>query len=176
MAMDLYNRVEGEKYSLSYNTFHVLIEAAMKVGSSLLDMSRLLGQSEEHNLGIQLYNDAKTSGYYINQFTHNVLLTGLLRDKRKGSRSHSVAYQIWTEIKDDHKILDPALFRSGRASSKTTHYLFIGCGACVAMGRMEEAESLIPVMRDLGYDVNAKFYGTLIKVDSLSGNLTEANL
>ena len=45
-----------------------------------------------------------------------MIVTGLLRDKRKGSRSRTAAYSIWCEIKKEDKYFDAALFRAGAST------------------------------------------------------------
>ena len=39
-----------------------------------------------------------------------------------------------------------------------------GCGTCVALGKMDEAEELMPIMRQKGFRPDGRFYNVLIKV------------
>lgn len=86
----------------------------------------------------------------MNPITCTLVITGLLRDKRKGTNSRKLAYQIWSDTKATSTEFDVKFFRAG-------------CDACVSVRRMREAEELIPIMRQKGFRPDIKFYNILIK-------------
>ena len=49
--------------------------------------------------------------------------------------------------------------------SFTDRTVHAGCAACVAVGRMKEAEELIPNMKQKGYRPENRFYNILINVE-----------
>eukprot|EP00210_Caulerpa_lentillifera_P001473 g1413.t1 len=79
-----------------------------------------------------------------------MVITGLLRNKRKGTGNRRLAYEIWSNAQKTSKEFDSGLFRAG-------------CGACVSLRKMREAEELIPIMRQKGLRPDVKFYNILIK-------------
>lgn len=93
----------------------------------------------------------------------------MAKEKRKGQSSASFSYKLWNELKNltlhQNISLDDAAMRAGLIIY-TIYFIQSkkGCSACIAMGKMEEAENLIPIMKKMKIQPDDRMYNIIIKV------------
>ncbi|CAD7695569.1 unnamed protein product [Ostreobium quekettii] len=131
---------------LSYQTYHILMSAALQAGDDLK--------------AVEVFRDLPMAGFEANVVTHCQLISGLLKCRRRGTPNSQQAYQLWQELslRGD---LDAGAYKTG-------------CNACIAAGKLEEAEKLITTMRVHGLRPDVKMYNIVLKGRCKIGNMDSA--
>lgn len=110
---------------------------------------------------VRLLKALKNGGYSPNQVTYCTIISGLLRDRRKGTRTIQTAYDLWKELEASGKFLDAAALR-------------VGCNACVSRGKFDEANDFVDRMRKQGFTPDSRLYNILLKGSCQKGDMESA--
>lgn len=110
---------------------------------------------------LRILKTIKNVGYSPNQVTYCTIISGLLRDRRKGTGTIQTAYNLWKELEASGKFLDAGALR-------------VGCNACVSRGKFDEANSFIDRMRKQGFRPDSRLYNILLKGSCKKGDMESA--
>jgi pentatricopeptide repeat protein len=123
-AWNLYRMHAGEWVQhLSYNSLQGLLSQCLRNGNLAA--------------AVTVFEDMKSAGFRPNKVTFSMLISGLCKQRRKGSGFKEVGYKYWKELDRNHgSELDAAALR-------------IGMQACVAVGKMREAEEILDLIERL---------------------------
>ena len=117
-AWNLYKKHAGEwTQYLSYNSLQSLLSQCLRNGNMAA--------------AVTVFEDMKAAGFRPNKVTFSMLISGLCKQRRKGSGFKELGYKYWKELEQHHgSTLDAAALR-------------IGMQACVGVGRLSEAEDIL---------------------------------
>lgn len=144
----VYRALRKDSSSLRYNTFMSALNASLR--------SQAIGEA------LEVFQDLKRQGYEPNIITYCGLISSLGKIRRRGVRGPELAYQLWKE-----------LLSSPQGSELDAVAIRTGMKACVAIGRVEEAEELLKLLKKSRkqLDGDLKAYNILLHGYATSGNL-----
>ena len=120
-AWNLY-RMHGAQWiqHLSYNSLQGLLSQCLRSGNLAA--------------AVTVFEDMKSAGFRPNKVTFSMLISGLCKQRRKGSGFKELGYKYWKELERSHgSKLDAAALR-------------IGMQACVGVGKLKEAEEILDLI------------------------------
>jgi len=118
-AWNLYMKHSGDwMQHLSYNSLQALLSQSLRNGNLAA--------------AVTVFEDMKSAGYRPNKVTFSMLISGLCKQRRKGSSGFKeLGYTYWKELERNHgSRLDAAALRNGMQ-------------ACVGVGKLVEAEAIL---------------------------------
>lgn len=120
-AWNLYRMHSGEWIQhLGYNSLQGLLSQCLRSGNLAS--------------AVTVFEDMKSAGFRPNKVTFSMLISGLCKQRRKGSGFKELGYKYWKELERCHgNTLDAAALR-------------IGMQACVGVGKLEEAEEILDLI------------------------------
>ena len=102
---------------LSYNSLQSLLSQCLRNGNLAA--------------AVTVFEDMKAAGFRPNKVTFSMLISGLCKQRRKGSGFKELGYNYWKELERNHgNRLDNAALRNGMQ-------------ACVGVDRLGEAEAIL---------------------------------
>ena len=124
-AWNLYMKHSGDwMQHLSYNSLQALLSQSLRNGNLAA--------------AVTVFEDMKSAGYRPNKVTFSMLISGLCKQRRKGSSGFKeLGYTYWKELERNHgSRLDAAALRNGMQ-------------ACVGVGKLDEAEAILDTIEVL---------------------------
>jgi pentatricopeptide repeat protein len=124
-AWNLYMKHSGDwMQHLSYNSLQALLSQSLRNGNLAA--------------AVTVFEDMKSAGYRPNKVTFSMLISGLCKQRRKGSSGfRELGYTYWKELERNHgSRLDAAALRNGMQ-------------ACVGVGKLDEAEAILDTIEVL---------------------------
>ncbi|GMH32589.1 hypothetical protein BSKO_00423 [Bryopsis sp. KO-2023] len=149
-------------FQLAWKTFNALPDRQSLPYSMYQKLISLALKAESYSTALKLFRGMRGAGYQPNKVTYCTLISGLLKSRRRGSPHVQIAYDLWKELEGSSEQLDAAALR-------------VGCNACSASGKLEEAWGFPVAMRRLGFRPDTRLYNILMKGHCQRGN-TESGL